>query len=267
ARGHYFSLLRSRSRSRNDSSNIEGSPGFGFRNPLISFSRELVSGGSTSLPPSSLQVAGVPFASPKRSRSSAGMTTWPLELTVVRYARIDVSYHNVRQYCIVLPKELPITSGCRRTTPMRLKYLQHHPRCIQALSAERRGTGGHRELRANWRTSPKDHRRLSSRKETSPRTHHLSDSVRLLERAPGRRSCNRHRSGGRLAGPDHARLREHSLHHDGRNAASCTCRQARGEKCPPGRGHALWVLSRGRGCARTQCGNIRERSWSRSGED
>jgi len=42
-------------------------------------------GVSTSLPFSSVQVAAVPFFNPSCSRNSAGTTTCPLELTVVRY--------------------------------------------------------------------------------------------------------------------------------------------------------------------------------------
>src|SRR5258708_25072368 len=62
--GHYFSLRRSRSRSSNNASKTDRSPGAGFRNPLISLSRRAVIGVSTSLPFSSLHVAAVPFSSP-----------------------------------------------------------------------------------------------------------------------------------------------------------------------------------------------------------
>src|SRR5437868_14623954 len=82
--GHYFSPWRSRSRSSNRASKCDGSPGAGFRNPRISLMRCAVIGVSTSRPFSSLQVARVPFSNPNCSRSSAGITTWPLELITVR---------------------------------------------------------------------------------------------------------------------------------------------------------------------------------------
>jgi hypothetical protein len=78
------SLRRSRARSLNDSSNADGSPGLGLRNPLISFMRCEVIGAKTSRPFSSNHVTQVPGLISSCLRNSAGIVTWPLAFTTAR---------------------------------------------------------------------------------------------------------------------------------------------------------------------------------------
>src|ERR1700677_1381265 len=69
-------------------------------------SPRFVIGLSTRRPRSSLQVARVPFSRPNCSRNSAGITTCPLELMTVRYARMTKSYYDVRRKTTVLHSKL-----------------------------------------------------------------------------------------------------------------------------------------------------------------
>src|ERR1700704_2198074 len=83
-----------------------GSPGAGFKKPRISLIRRSVIGVKTSLPASSVHVAGVPLSNPYSSRNSAGITTWPFVLMTVRKLRMNyftASYLEVRYTDIVLP--------------------------------------------------------------------------------------------------------------------------------------------------------------------
>src|ERR1700730_16205918 len=108
--------------------------------------RRSVTGVTPSLPLSSVQTARVPLSSPYSSRNSAGITTWPLELTTVRKLLMG----NILPLSKTIANRLTELVGHRPSTidhPPLCSY--NHSRviktCVQALSAQ--FAEGH------WRTS------------------------------------------------------------------------------------------------------------------